>query len=102
MALRPVNQVYGSVLRVYAADSLRELLLKEWMLRPLWLQHSIGVKQPKVFIEFGHSRPITNFVRLPPKTLLVSFKENLWIKVEESSDPNYELQLLLLGDSVNG
>ena len=46
MALRPINQVYGSVLRVYAPESLRELLLKEWMLRPLWVQHSIGVKQP--------------------------------------------------------
>lgn len=102
MALRPINQVYGSVLRVYAPESLSELLLKEWMLRPLWLQYSIGVKQPKVFIEFGHRRPIKNFVRLPPKTLRVSFIENLSIKVEESSDPNYELQLLLLGDGVNG
>lgn len=43
--LRPVNEVYGT--RIRAEYCKHEyILLKEWMLKPLWLQYSLGIAVP--------------------------------------------------------
>lgn len=92
--LRPVNQVAGTRLR--APRRPEYVLLKEWMLKPLWVQLSLGIavpvhKLPGVVSNFctGHEPGMASKIR-------IDFATGADLYLEYINEPECDYQLVIV------
>lgn len=93
--LRPVNEVYGMRIRA-SGTAFQSVLLKEWMLKPLWLQYALGVerpvhKLPGVVAEFTKESQTNRTSRI-----CINFEDHIYLVLERIDEPQYEYQLVIV------
>lgn len=91
--LRPVNQVAGTRLR--APRRPEYVLLKEWMLKPLWLQYSLGIQLPKHKLAGVVSTFCTGQEPGMPSKIRIDFVAGIDLYLEYINEPGCEYQLVI-------
>lgn len=93
--LRPIKEVYGA--RICDENHRHQyILLKEWMLKPLWVQNSLGIaipthKLPGVVAQFNSSpNPVT------PKAITLAFGPRRILIANKIDEPGFEYELQIV------
>ena len=94
MELRPIKNVYGN--RIHAkGETHKSVLLKEWMLKPLYAQYMLGIPEP-VFKLSGIVSDFTNSTgTLSNLFVNLSFNGVALLKLEPCDEPGFEYQLAI-------
>lgn len=93
--LRPVNQVYGTRLRAPGCHH-EYVLLKEWMLKPLWLQYALGIPMPKHKLPGVVSNYCTGEEPGITSRICVDFFTSAHLYLEYIGEPGCDYQLLIV------
>lgn len=99
--LRPINLVYGTAIRSEFVTH-EYVLLKEWMLKPLWLKHSLGIKNPVLKLQgMCTNFRVGNESRLATKRITISFTAPIYLMLDRIDEPGCTYQLRI-EDNSNG